>query len=343
MTRGRLVRGALVLIILGALVAFATTVEWREIGTALRSTHLPTLALAAVVNLASLAVKGVRWWVFVRAGGAPAIGPPLRATFVGAALNNILVANSGEAARVVMVTRSSGLPAATVTATLALERLFEMIGYAWMLFLAVLFLDLPPWIDRFRIVAWIGAINSVVMMGYLVRRPSRDPVVVTHPGAGWWTRIRSQLRAFAAAIGGLSTTTTFSIAFVLSVLGWGLQVWTYSLTADAAGFDLSIVGTITAILAVNLGFALRVTPGNVGVFQAMYALAAVAFGMPRELAVAVALLIQAQQIIPVTLIGVGLAPELVLGSARRRGGEEGAAPGAGGRPTPPPPREAGSG
>lgn len=314
----RLIRWAVMVVIIGGLVAFATTVEWREIGRALRSTHLPTLALAAVVNLASLVAKAVRWWVFVRAGGAPALGPPLRATFVGAALNNILVANTGEAARVVMVTRATGLPGATVTATLALERLFEMIGYAWMLFLAVLFLDLPPWIDRFRIIAWVGALNSIFMMVYLVRRPARPVSAAPPVGAGWWARVRRQLAAFAAALGGLSTTGTFSAAFLLSVLGWGLQVWTYSLTAQAAGFDLSIVGTITAILAVNLGFALRVTPGNVGVFQAMYALAAVAFGMPRELAVAVALLIQAQQIIPVTLIGVGLAPELVLGRGARR-------------------------
>ena len=62
----------------------------------------------------------------------------------------------------------------------------------------------------------------------------------------------------------------------------------------------------------NIGFATRATPGNVGVFQAAYALTATSFGMDRDQAIAVAFLIQAQQIIPVTLLGVALAPEFVF-------------------------------
>jgi uncharacterized membrane protein YbhN (UPF0104 family) len=91
-----------------------------------------------------------------------------------------------------------------------------------------------------------------------------------------------------------------------------MQVWTYSLTARAAHFNLPLVGTVAAILAVNLGFAVRATPGNVGVFQAMYALTAVGFGMDKDQAIAVAFLIQTQQIIPVTLLGVALAPEFLF-------------------------------
>ena len=57
---------------------------------------------------------------------------------------------------------------------------------------------------------------------------------------------------------------------------------------------------------------MRATPGNVGVFQALYALTATAFGMDSNQAIAVAFLIQTQQIIPVTLLGVALAPEFIF-------------------------------
>ena len=91
-----------------------------------------------------------------------------------------------------------------------------------------------------------------------------------------------------------------------------MQLWTYSLTARAAHFNLPLVGTVAALLAVNLGFAIRATPGNVGLFQAMYAITAVGFGMDKNEAIAVAFLIQTQQIIPVTLLGVALAPEFIF-------------------------------
>jgi uncharacterized membrane protein YbhN (UPF0104 family) len=105
---------------------------------------------------------------------------------------------------------------------------------------------------------------------------------------------------------------------VLSVAGWILQVATYQLTARAAHFPIPLVATVSAILAVNIGFALRATPGNVGLFQFMYAATASAFGLDTERAVAVALLIQAQQILPITVLGVALAPHFVFARGQGR-------------------------
>src|SRR5207253_10486383 len=113
-------------------------------------------------------------------------------------------------------------------------------------------------------------------------------------------------------IGGISTGPRFATAILLSVAIWALQLWTYSLTARAAHFNLPLVGTVAAILAVNLGFAVRATPGNVGVFQAMYALTAASWGMDKDQAVGVAFLIQTQQIIPITILGIAAAPEFIF-------------------------------
>jgi uncharacterized membrane protein YbhN (UPF0104 family) len=116
-------------------------------------------------------------------------------------------------------------------------------------------------------------------------------------------------QGFFRALTGVSTARRFAEAMVISVVVWGLQIATYQLTARAAGFPIAIAGTVAAILAVNIGFAVRVTPGSVGVFQAIYAMTAVAFGMDADVAVGVGLLIQTQQILPITLIGLLAAPE----------------------------------
>jgi uncharacterized membrane protein YbhN (UPF0104 family) len=89
------------------------------------------------------------------------------------------------------------------------------------------------------------------------------------------------------------------------------------LTAVAAHLHLPIVGTVAAILAVNIGFAIRATPGNVGLFQVLYAATATAFGLDENQAIAVAFLIQTQQILPVTLLGIALAPEFIFQKRRK--------------------------
>lgn len=307
--------------ILIGLVLFARTVNWHDTWAEIKKANAGMLVLASVVNLISLVVKGVRWWIFLRPIGSPSLWLAIRATFAGAGLNNVLVANGGEAARVIFVSRATHLPSAKVLATLALERMFELVGYVVMLALAVSFLQLPPSIERMRIVAWIALAGVAVLFVYLIRRPQQVEVA-TAPAVGWWAKTRQYGQRFLHTLGGISTGPRFAGALVLSVIGWALQVATYHLTAMAAGFNITLVGTVAALLAVNLGFAVRATPGNVGLFQMAYALAAVAFGMDKNQAIAVAFLIQTQQIIPVTLLGIAAAPEFIFKRHQRPLGDD---------------------
>lgn len=314
----RVLRVGVTLVILGMLVLFATRVNWHATWAAMRSASLSLLVAAALVNIASIVVKGIRWWVFLRPIGVHSLALALRATFAGAGLNNVLVANGGEAARVVFVARSGHVPSAKVVATLALERLFELVGYVALLALAATFLDLPPSLAHVK----PFAIGALVLMGlllaWLMRRPDVVETVVGPKPASWHGRLKAYGSRFVQTIGAVSTGPRFIAALLLSVGAWALQVTTYQLTARAAHFPMTPVATIAALLAVNLGFALRATPGNVGLFQAAYAATAVAFGLDKEQAIAVAFLIQAQQILPVTLLGIALAPEFILKAKKRR-------------------------
>jgi len=146
----RLLRLSLTGLILVMLVLFARKVNWHDTWHTMQSAWMPMLITAAGVNLVSIVVKAVRWWVFLRPIGARSFPLALRATFAGAGLNNVLVANGGEAARVVFVARAAHVPSAKVLATLALERLFELVGYVVLLSLAATFLELPHSLERVK-------------------------------------------------------------------------------------------------------------------------------------------------------------------------------------------------
>ena len=315
---GRALRVLLSAVIVVMLVIFATKVNWHETWRAIARASPGVLLAAALVNLASLVLKGVRWWIFLRPIGATSLWLALRATFAGAGLNNVLIANGGEAARVVFVARAAHVQSARVLATLALERLFELIGYVVMLVLAVSLLPLPQPLARTRPLAWAALVIIAGTLVYLVRRPARSDESILADARGWRARSRQYGQRFLQALAGISTGPRFVGALVLSVAGWALQVATYALTARAAHFAIPLVGTVAAILAVNIGFVIRATPGNVGLFQVLYAVTAAAFGMDQEAAIAVAFLIQTQQILPVTILGAALAPEFLLQRRRKR-------------------------
>src|SRR5881409_1995837 len=147
------IRWAISAAILVFLILFARTINWHQAWSSMRHSSLPLLAAAIGVNLLSVLIKGIRWWLFLRPIGIPSLPLAVRATVAGAGLNNVLVANGGDAARVVFVSRVSGVSSSTVLASLALEKLFDPIGFVMLLVFGVLAFQLPPQFERWKIPA----------------------------------------------------------------------------------------------------------------------------------------------------------------------------------------------
>lgn len=317
-TLRRVIAGVVSLAMLALLVIAARRVNWHEIWDAMLSARLGLLLLATLLNLVSLVAKGARWWLFLRPVGARSPWLALKATFVGAALSNVAPANAGEGARVLLVSRAAGISSAGVLAALTLERLFEAAGFVVLLAGAPFFAtNLPPEIAKLR---WVAVALLLIMIDFVARllRPG-DASPRASAGPGRVARVRAYLASFRVSLAAAVTGPRLLAAIALTALSWGLQVATYHLAARAVDLHVSLANTIGLLLAENVGFLIRVTPGSVGVFQLIYAATAVAMDLPSDAAVAAAVLLQGLQLIPVTLIGAALAPHLIANyrAARR--------------------------
>ena len=309
-------------VIVAFLIVFARTIDWTAAWTSIRNASMPLLVAAVVINFLSMAVKGVRWWLFLKPAGSPSLPLALRATIAGAGLNNVLVANGGDAARVVFVSRATGIPSSTVLATLALERLFDPVGFVVLLVYGVLAFELPDALEKWRVPAELLLIGiTVLLIWFLYSARKASPAQVADESSKplpIWGRVRRYLSGFASSTRTLSTGPRFLGALFFSMLSWAGQLVTFVLAAEAAHVPMPYAASLAALLAVNLGLLIRATPGNVGFFQFVYALTAEQFGVPRNDAIAVSLLIQTLQIIPLTLLGVALAPEFIFKSRAKK-------------------------
>jgi glycosyltransferase 2 family protein len=316
-SRARALRWALTAGIVVLLVFFGRTIDWRHTWASIRHADWSWLTLAILLNLISVLVKGVRWWVFLAAVSRVPLGLVMRATIAGAGLNDLLVANGGDVARGVFVGRAASAPAATIVATLAVERLFDVVCYVLLLAFAGLFLRLPPGLEIWTYPAGFALAALIAFLVFLLRWPST--AVASGPAAvadiskpTLAGRVKRQLTQFASGVRMVSSGSRFAAAFALSMVSWLTQLYCYHFVALSAGISISQTGSIACLLAVNLGLIVRATPGNVGFFQFVYALTAASFGVPKAAAVGVAFLIQACQMIPVTLLGMLLVSELVF-------------------------------
>ncbi len=321
MARG--LRWLLTAVIVAFLVVFARTIDWGAAWSSMRHASLPLLVAAIAVNFLSICFKGIRWWLFLRPAGVPSFPLALRATIAGAGLNNVLVANGGDAARVVFVSRATGVPSSTILATLALERMFDAVGFVILLVFGITFFELPHALEKWRrpAEALLVAIAAfLIWFVYAARniKPEHVPERRAKPRT-LWGRVRRYLSGFATSTRTLTSASRFLGALVLSMLSWAGQFATFALAAAAAHVSMPFAASLAGLLAINLGLLIRATPGNVGFFQFVYALTAEQFGIARNDAIAVSLLIQTLQILPMTIVGIALAPEFIFKkSARKR-------------------------
>lgn len=296
------------------LAIFARSVDWTRAWDAIVQADPALLGVATVANLASLAVKGVRWWLFLDAADVPGVGQAVRATLAGAALNNVLIANGGDAARVAAMARRGNVSSAAVLATVAVDRFCDLVTYGVLFAFAAWTFPLPAELDRWRVPGLVALGAAAVLGAVLVWRSSSrhtersedassDRARMVSRAASYWRRLIETSTSVA-------TRARMAVAIVLSLAAWAGQWATFHYAAHAAAFPMTSADSLVALLVVNASFLVRLTPGNVGVFQVLYVLAATAAGLDKTAAVAVAFLIQLIQYVPVTLVGLVLAPSL---------------------------------
>ena len=300
----------------GLLVIAARGVDWPKTWSAFAAADPALVLVATTANLASLFVKALRWSIFLRAAGVPSVHLAIRATLSGAAFNSLLVANGGDAVRVAAVARAANVSSATVLATAAVDRLCDLATYVMIFAAAALALPLPEELARWRypgvVVATLLIAFGAALIWWNDRRAEKSRNVGTHErtvlsaGRAYWRRL-------AATSTMIVKPGPVAAALVLSLVAWVGQWATFHYAARAASLPVTASISLLALIVVNASFLVRLTPGNVGVVQLLYALAATASGLDRNRAVAVGFLITAIQYIPVVVIGLLVAPALLRG------------------------------
>jgi uncharacterized protein (TIRG00374 family) len=288
-------------------------VNWSSTLAVVRHASLLILGLATAFHLVSLLSKAGAWFVCLRALGAARYRIVARATLVGATLNGLFMGSVGEAGRVMIMTRATGWRTYAVLTTVALERLLNTAG-----FIAVLCVALV--VTPLRVAAAPAALAAAALIAaavWLARTSrSRKRTAVARRAGSRVRRFQRVWRIHVRRIERIArriiTPRRLAVAVPLTLLDWTCQLVSYHLVARAAHLPLGIAGSLVALLAVNVGLAARMTPGNIGVFELAYATAAHSSGAPMDAALGVGMLIHLAQDLPTIVLGVILSRRLVF-------------------------------
>lgn len=309
--RRRLLVAYLVGLPLGVLLLYLAV---RDVTTAALADVLLSMgvpqALGGLALIAGLYFLQSERWRFIPRVEAPATSGAFATMVIGGvAANNVVPGRPGDLLRCYWLSRKSGKAIGRATATVAVDRMSDVVTLLALLLASAPFVDRPPWLTQLIVVAVIVAALLVVVLiaawwyaTHSAKGRARADVPATE---------RSFLRGHASALvrgaGSLMKPRTLLTPGALSLLVWSAFAAVALLVASELSIELSLVEAVFASGVINLGVAVPSTPGFVGASQWLATSVLGLFGVASAQGLASGIVLHALWFIPTTIAGVALA------------------------------------
>ena len=270
-----------------------TAAEWGSLVSA--------IALYGVNTL----VRSERWHRLLLDDGArPARVDSYSLTTVGYAVNNVLPARAGDAARVVLMAPRADASKRTVIGTIVAERLLD-VGVILVLFLVVGYAILGN--VGTHSVEWIVLATAVVLAGgavaiVLVRRNHRIHDFVAP--------MLSSTYRLVSRHGALLVAMTFGV--------WIIEACAWIAVGASVGFGMSFLEGLYLVALASVFALIPSGPGYAGTQDAATVIGIKAIGGPGATAVSYLVMLRFALLVPITAVGFVLLAARYGGLARLR-------------------------
>lgn len=298
---------------LGLLALVARGLKWEQLAQAFQEADPGWLALAFLANSGTLWTRTWRWQALLRPC-SPRFLRAWRALLVGQLANAVLPARGGDLVRASWLAGAEREAFARVLASVAAEKVWDLLALSLCAALLLASTPLPGWFTR--PVGWLALALAPGLPALLLLIAQRERFFrwVQPRWPRWAQGSLTFLRQGVEGLRGLHDAPTAA-----RVAGWTGVTWALGAVANWGALRAFGVGSWPAalfLLAVLMaGQAIRVSPGQLGVWEALAVLALGAFGVGAQQALAVGLVLHGTVLFPPAL--GALVGVVLLGVPRR--------------------------
>jgi uncharacterized membrane protein YbhN (UPF0104 family) len=267
---------ALTLLVVAGGIGLASTlhrIDWTVFADVLGQVSALPLAIAFFISTVQVFGQLARFVAILPRAGRPPLRQLLEVTAVGQLLNYTTPLRAGDAYKLARLSSNGGLVA--LTSGLVLERVADV--------MALLLVTLPT-------VASLHLAGKVSAMPVreIVPRIAIAVVVVTFAGEVLIRRRPGVLARFAHESLETLRSHRFARCLAVAVAAWILDASTLYWTARSAGSAIAFTTALPCVFLLNVGIAIPVTVGNLGIFEASLAFGLTQYGIGAERALAIA-------------------------------------------------------
>lgn len=289
-------------------------INFAELLQVIKRLDIRFFSSAILITFISYLLRAVRWHYLLIPQKKASPSNLVSATMICYMANNLLPARLGEFIRAYVLAEKENLEPSSVFATLVLDRLFD--GFSVLVILVITFFTvrLPPGMEKVQQglvtggYVTLGIYIAVIIFLFFLKRATSSTLKFVATMLSPFpeklsTTVIPLLGSFIVGIR-LTTKPKELIAIVsTSALIWATATWPVDLILRSFRIDLPI--TASMFILVFLVFAVMVpaSPGYIGTYHAACMYGLMAFNVPKELALSVAIVMHSINFFPVIAIG----------------------------------------
>lgn len=281
--------------------------DWQEVWAALAGADYHWVAAGALAIVGTFFTRVRRWQALLWTSRVP-FRPAVTALLVGQVANHVLPMRSGDVARALWIGPEGGTGASKALGSVAVEKVWDLLALLACGLILLVWAPLPDWFARS---IWGTALALLIVCSLLWALLRWQEQLFDSAGrllarlpAGWGRAILRRLRWVAEALGILREPRVWLRALVWTTLTWGLGALANLAVLAAFGLASSVVALL--LLALLMAGAAVPVPGQLGIFEGICVVSLALFGIPRDEALAVGLVLH------LTVLGPPLIAALVL-------------------------------
>ena len=289
-------------------------IDFAQLVNVLKGLDIRYLVAVLLVTFTSYGFRALRWHYLLLPQKKATPWNLISATMICYMANNLLPARLGEFIRAYVLAEKERLEPSSVFATLVLDRLFD--GFSVLVILVITFftVKLPPGMEKVQqglltggyvtLALYIAVIVFLLFLKRATVSTLKFIAVILSPFPDKLSR--TVIPLLGSFIAGIRLTSKPKELFALvfsSVLIWATATWSVDLLLKAFRIDLPINASMFILVFLVFAVMVPASPGYIGTYHAACMYGLMAFNVPKELALSVAIVMHSINFFPVIAIG----------------------------------------
>lgn len=303
MNKAKTLLGVIISIVF--LVLAFKNVDIENVLAILNDMNVSLLAIPVMFVFLGLLQRALRWRSILEPIRREKVGNIFSVMMIGYLGNNVLPARMGEVLRIYALGKNYGFSNSQTFATIVLEKVFDVMILLLFFGIVLLYAPFPSYIKKGGAVIGfmlICAVSVLYLIAHRKKDASRDRAGLLMPKKVI-VKVGEFLDNFQVGLEILKKRKDLFTVIIYSFSIWICEFVFVYLVMDLFDLNVGYLAAVFLTVMLNIGMLIPSSPGYIGTYQIICITALAPFGVQKEVALSVSIILQIITLAITTIIG----------------------------------------